>query len=302
MAKKIFVLGDKLLASELNTQFDFAFGGTGADGALSISSGTTTLDAGGEKVLVKNYTSISITGTAKITISNQHADGTILVLKSQGDVTITSSVTSIDLAGKGAAAGTDGVGAIIYTKAGGAGASAPSNTGTSTGGSAPTIYKVADTTIGGVYRVACGAGGGSGGNGWIDGTGGAAGAGGGALIIECAGAYNFTTGTISTAGANGSAGSTGSFAKGGSGGGGAGGDIVILYKTLTANSGTYNKSGGSGGSMSNAGGTLGGAGGAGGSSSRAQGSSGQTITNSAGANGGAGADGYSLVVANTVFI
>src|SRR5262249_4478364 len=37
------------------------FGGTGADGALSISSGTTTINLGNAAVVVKNYTSISIT-------------------------------------------------------------------------------------------------------------------------------------------------------------------------------------------------------------------------------------------------
>ncbi len=76
------------------------FGGTGADGALS---GTTVIDLGSAQVVVKNYTSISITGTQTITFTNPHANGTIVILKSQGNVTLTSSATpNIDLRGIGA--------------------------------------------------------------------------------------------------------------------------------------------------------------------------------------------------------
>jgi hypothetical protein len=64
------------------------------------------------------------------------------------------------------------------------------------------------------------------------------------MLIECGGAYNFTTGTINASGVAGSAGS-GSFGVGGSGGGG--GTIGVLYNTLTANSGTYTVAGGAAG-------------------------------------------------------
>jgi hypothetical protein len=47
----------------------------------------------------------------------------------------------------------------------------------------------------------------------------------------------------------------------GGGGGGAGGSIVVLYNSLTANTGTYTVSGGAGGSAT--GGATGGAGAAG---------------------------------------
>jgi hypothetical protein len=70
MAKKIWVAGDQVLAADLNG--NFKFGGTGADGALSVSSGNTNIDAAGAAILVKNYTSISITGTGSVTLINPH--------------------------------------------------------------------------------------------------------------------------------------------------------------------------------------------------------------------------------------
>jgi hypothetical protein len=83
------------------------FGGTGADSALTISSGTTNIDLGGVQVFVRNYTSISITGTGALTFTNPHANGTIIIFKSQGNVTITSSATrGIDLRLLGATGGT----------------------------------------------------------------------------------------------------------------------------------------------------------------------------------------------------
>lgn len=79
------------------------FGGTGADGALSSSSGATNIDLGGAQVVIKNYTSISITGTGGLTFTNPHANGTIIIFKSQGNVTLTSSATpNIDLRNVGA--------------------------------------------------------------------------------------------------------------------------------------------------------------------------------------------------------
>ena len=46
------------------------YGGDGSD-ALSISSGTTTVDLGGARVYILNYSSISITGTGKL-VSQTH--------------------------------------------------------------------------------------------------------------------------------------------------------------------------------------------------------------------------------------
>ena len=80
-----------------------SFGGTGVDGALTVASGTTTIDLLGKRIFVKQYTSISITGTGKVTFSNPHSNGTIILLKSQGDVTLTSSqAPMLDASGMGA--------------------------------------------------------------------------------------------------------------------------------------------------------------------------------------------------------
>lgn len=109
-------------------EFVSKFGGTGADGALSFSSGTTTIDLGSAAVVVKNYTSISITGTGKLAFSNPHANGTIIIFLVQGDVTITSSGSpTIDLTGlggTGGAGGTTGGGTPTNGLSGGGGASA----------------------------------------------------------------------------------------------------------------------------------------------------------------------------------
>lgn len=85
------------------------FGGTGADGALTISSGTTTLDLGGAAYFEKNYSSVSITGTGVLTFSNPHANGTVIRIRIKNNATLTSSAAPmIDARGFGAAAGTGG--------------------------------------------------------------------------------------------------------------------------------------------------------------------------------------------------
>src|SRR5271170_962170 len=71
------------------------FGGTGADGALSISSGTTTIGLSSANALVKNYSSISITGTGDLTFSSPSSNGAGATLKSTGAVTLTSSATAL---------------------------------------------------------------------------------------------------------------------------------------------------------------------------------------------------------------
>ena len=114
------------------------FGGTGADGALSISSGTTTINCAGAAVVVKNYTSISITGTGKLAFSNPNVNGTTIVLKSQGAVTITSSTNpAIDVgsmgASGGASVGSGNTGSGVVS--GGAGGSSIANSGSNSGNS-----------------------------------------------------------------------------------------------------------------------------------------------------------------------
>ena len=264
------------------------FGGNGADGALSISSGVTNIDLGGAATVVKNYTSISVTGTASITFTNPHANGTIIIFKSQGAVVLTSSATRIiDLRSLGGTAGTGGAIATngvagsrgfgtIFTPFGGAlgigGANGAQN-GQAEGGAGGASLL---SSRGYAVQLGAGAGGAGGGGGFQSGTAGVGGAGGrgaGAVLIECAGALNFT-GTVDAEGADGSD-STGTDYEGGGGGGGAGGTVAMLYNSLTANTGTVNNDGGDGGDAIT-GGTVGGAGG-----------SGNTFGTGAGGGGGA---------------
>jgi len=277
--------GPKLNANgKLDVSFG-KFGGTGADGALAISSGTTIIDLGGASVVTKKYTSISITGTGSLAFTNPHANGTLIILKSQGAVTITSSSASaIDLRSIGSTNSSKAITSIGVATNNGVNAVGG---GTRTGGAGGVLVTPVVAAVKNII-VSCGAGGGLGGSstgsdaggggggganltatGTTGATGGASGIGnsntsaggrgGGGLYIECAGAYNFTTGTITAVGASGT---NGAGQNTGGGGGGAGGSIVVRYITLTANSGTYSVAGGAGGTTADAGG-AGGAGGAG---------------------------------------
>ena len=288
------------------------FGGTGADGALSITSGTTTINCAGAAVVVKNYTSISITGTGQLAFSNPHANGTVIILKSQGAVTLTSSATPmIDASAMGAAGGaavavsyptnsngnngTVGLVNLIQTNFGIKGTQSPPAGGA--GGALPTAFSYKNPTVQALYKycfINVGGGGASGsaqsspmGSGSA--TSGAGGNGGGGLIIECGGAWNFTTtsgiSVAGGAGGNGSASPAGN--RAGGGGGGGGGHCLAFYNTLTANSGTITIAGGSG--VDTAGG------GGGGASSITAGNNGTDPT------GGTGGAGFSLVAANTEF-
>lgn len=275
-----------------------AFGGTGADGALSVPSGTTTIDAGNASVVIKNYTSINIAAGATLTISNPNSAGTLLILKSQGNVTLAGTTL---LTGMGAAAVTTG----NFTNDdsahfGGTGSNGSGSTGGAAGSAGAIFtnkfaYTTADTNrlFRRTYNLACGSGGGNGGNGSGGGAGaGGAGArGGGSLIVECAGALNFS-GAVTVNGANGTNGATalGNGGGGGGGGGGAAGMALLIYDTLTANSGTLNAIGGTAGTGGNGNTTTGagGGGGAGGGSYSAAGSAGGAGGN-AGAPGSAGA-------------
>lgn len=277
----------------------FKFGGTGADGALTLTTGTTNIDLGGVTVFTKNYTSISITGDAKITFTNPHANGTIVIFKSQGDVTITSStVPAIDLRGIGAAANTVGIGTANSTNYVPQLTWWSGNTPYEYSGAIPGLYQAAYISRFMNLFAGGGGGGGTAGNG---GTGGAGGRGGGGLYIECGGALNISS-TINASGSNGTAGSGGNspnqFYKGGygggsnetsttaqgpafgtygaaGGGGGGGGCIVILYNTLTSNTGTYTLTGGTGG---------------------------RNWNNDVGSEAGTGGAGLSIVAQNTYFV
>lgn len=287
------------------------FGGTGSDGALTLTSGATNIDLAGASLLVKNYTSISITGTGSLTFSNPAAGGTLVVLKSQGAVTLTSSTAPmIDMSGMGAAGGasvTNGgaasgntgtagnINGEISTNAGTGGNSAGPTAGTA--GAAVTsmtytnFFGITDATLLRYKNLLFAAAGGGAGS-VNNGTSSVGGRGGGALAIECAGAWNFTTAAgISVAGKAPTGSPSGT--RGGSGAG-AGGSFLALFNTLTANSGTVTVTGGTGETGSGA--TTAGAGG--GSSDQA-GTNGTTATPAVGGNG---ASGRSLSALNTLFL
>lgn len=282
------------------------FGGSGADGALDLTSGTTTLDLGGAVVFTKNYTSISITGTGKLAFSNPHANGTIIILKSQGNVVLTSAtVPCIDASGMGAAGGafqTNGnnPNELLFNVS-----TNPkgllSNTGT--GGVAGAVYETTQfytttetrLTRRALYLVPGAGGGGGARSGGGSGPEGSGGNGGGALYMECAGGLNFT-GTVSVAGSNGGVGNNGvgSEEGGGGGGGGSAGMFLLLYNSLVSNAGTITATGGTGGDSGTSAGTTGAYGGGSGAGSLtfAGGAGGNTGTGgSAAAGTGAGGGG-----------
>lgn len=252
------------------------FGGTGSDGALSVSSGTTTIDLGSAAVVTKNYSSISITGTGRIAFSNPNANGTIIVLKSQGNVTITSSnVPAIEASGMGSSASSAGnTNMMVFIPASGAGGNPPDNSTNGTAGVATVAIGAANTPVKDVI-LAVGTGGGNGGssgspgafgrtagggagghNAYTSGTSGTGGStaggnsgggasggrGGGALYIECGGLYNVTS-TLYSRGLNGGNG----VSSGAGGGAGGGGSITVRYNSLTVDSGTYSVTAGTAG-------------------------------------------------------
>ena len=273
-----------------------SFGGDGSDGALEVSSGTTQIDAANAEVVVKNYTNVSITGTAKVELINPATNGTILILKSTGDVLITSSTAPcLDLSGCGADGG-NGAGIGADGNPGSAGTAIPYNLtsptggasgvsgGNGNGGTAP--YASYDAEMAAYTRsnfYICGSGGG-GGRGGASGSGGDGGRGGGCLVIECAGNLEFTVSNgISVAGDNGVNGTS----DGGGGGGGGAGMALIFYKRVLAATGTVNVDGGDGGSSGGANS------GGGGASIKYDGTAGN-------AGGGPGGGGTGVIILNSV--
>lgn len=258
------------------------FGGTGEDGALTITSGTTTINCLNAAVVVKNYSSISITGTGQLAFSNPNTNGTSIVLKSSGGITITSSANPV-ISGVsiGATASTEGYGFSLLKTNNATDAAAYNSPGS--GGALPVIapatlvinelsgkYPFITPGSGGSSGARSGGGGGAsvkaagsnGNNGANAGDSGSGtgGRGGAVIVLECAGSLNYTSATgISV---NGGVGAAGTGANGGGGGGGGGGVVLALYNSVTATSGTITVAGGLGGAGSGTGG-AGGVGGAG---------------------------------------
>lgn len=297
------------------------FGGTGADGAISVSSGVHTVDAVGSSYLELNYSSISVTGTGSVKFVNPHANGTVVVVKCSGNAVLTSSAVCIDASGMGGAGG-----AAVNANIGGTGpATVYGNDGTNgksygfvetnlgrgivggAGGASGTFGFMGGITalkeiVGKYPKMFVGAGAGSGSasgaNATFNVTSGAGGNGGGCLIVEIAGSINFTTaGGISAAGSDGATGTitTGSITCAGGGAGGGGGSAFVFYNTLVAFSGSVNVSGGAGAARVTAGGGTGQGGGGGGSATDAG------ANQSGSGNGGNGGNGLSVSGINTEF-
>lgn len=92
---------------KIDISFSKSTGGSGADGALAISSGTTNIDCGGAAVVEKNYTTFAITGTGKLTFSNPHPFGTRIKIRIQtgGFVVTSTTVPAIDVSALGGEGG-----------------------------------------------------------------------------------------------------------------------------------------------------------------------------------------------------
>lgn len=249
------------------------FGGTGASGTLSLSSGTVSFNLGGVAVYERDYSSISITGTSSVAFTNPASGGTLIILKSQGNCALTSTTSTVinlaSLGGAGGTAITSGGGSVAgnagsafgqwttgtITGGGGGTTGNPGggNGGASSAGSgntqSNTTQALAPALLTGQKSdayiripVVPGSGGGSGG---ADGTGtsGSGGAGAGALYMECGGTLNFSS-ALSAIGGNGTA--TGNLGVGGGGGGG-GGYFFFIANTIGTNTGTATTTGGTGG-------------------------------------------------------
>lgn len=289
------------------------FGGTGEDGALTLTTGTTTINLAGATVVEKNYSSISITGDAAIEFSNPAAGGSIVIFKSQGNVTHTSS-KQIYLVGVGSASGIGGTGTPGGSGAGGGGGASATADGAA-GDNGDNIGATGAPTVGTAFgrwlfnalsaQVSL-SGGGISSGGTCNGTAAPAGAGPVIATTNSIPAYLRAYVMPGTGGGGGCPGTGGNGADGGRGGGA----LYVEVGGALNITGAINATGGTSATVSAATKGCGGGGGGGsiqiiynyltansGTYSVAGGSSGGTCTNP----GGAGGAGYSSVTQNTSF-
>lgn len=245
------------------------FGGTGADGALNVTTGTTTLNLASSSYFVKNYTSINISAGAALAFGTSSATGTVIHLKSSGACTIAGTIYAVgNGASGGAGSGTGGVDSTVGYNSGHiiddatTHAGQPTTSGGTVGGTAGTVlllkrlYAVnGASTLGMRAMLVTPGSGGAGGAGAVTatlgGSGGAGGSGGGSVILECNSGLTFS-GTVNVSGTNGTAGESKSgnatsVVGGSGGGGGSAGMFVALYNGSGSISGTVISSGGNGG-------------------------------------------------------
>lgn len=255
--------GKAVVTKDADGRIDLSFGlngGTGADGALTITSGTTNIDCGGALYVEKNYTNVSITGTGKLTFSNPHAFGTKIKIRSQQGFTLTSSaspnIDASEMGGEGGGSqggsnfmarsdpgkGYNNTGAqpVMGYNAGNIAGQNGNNisdvsqnfyhalTATSAtsmsirAGQHPPISQDADIFPGGGGSGGCASS--------AFGTHSAGSRGGGALDLETSGTWNFTGTIWAKAGTSSAADARGGY--------GAGGTVRALVGSITANTGT----------------------------------------------------------------
>jgi hypothetical protein len=230
-----------------------AYYGTGADGALAITSSQNLSG-------IKYYTTFSCSGTTTVTANSNNQP---LLIRATTSITIGAACTFVatgnstgigDSGGSGAgggggtAAGTAGNASKTITQgsfgAFASGGTAGGTTGGTGGGgnAAPASYQRAIADMGptaGEESIVGGGAGGAGGS-----TGGAGGNGGGAIIL-IAPVINLASGSAFTS--SGSAGTNSAANNTGSGGGGGGGVIIIRSPNLTDSGAVFTESGGAGG-------------------------------------------------------
>ncbi len=307
--RRVWAVGERVLASEINA---IAMrGGNGFNGPLFINSGTQTINLANASYVIKNYSALGITGSGALAFSNPNTSGTVVIIKVQGDCSLTSTaIPMIELSGFGAAGGisvtnisgnstsgdpgTTGKG-LIYVTGGGNGWSQAGGNGVNSALPVftPTISSFNHPTFFSKYgMISPGAGGASGGVSGNGGTGvytsGQGGRGGAGFVLEVGGALNFTKANgISVRGTNGLNAALISGTNNGSAGGagGGGGMALITYGSAVSVVGTVKVSGGTPGTA-----TAGGVGGSsGGSSAISNG------TNGSGSTSGTGADGIAII-------
>ena len=269
---------------------------SGTDGALNVTSGTTTLNDASKIVgdfAIYNYTTFNISIGATLTVGS-NLQNKILVLKhNSGDAVVAGTINLSGFGGAGGVAAAVGsLGARTQLGLG----KLPTGTNFITGATA------SEACNNNFYDISNGSGG-AGGKSGQSYAGGAGGAGGMSLIIVSTGIINIT-GTINLSGANGSNAANETYFNtmtgGGSGGAGGGsGNLLLLANTFSVASATFTLNGGTAGSSSGAVGVMGGqfsaqwspGGSSGGSSGRNQSAAGANGTASSVGTGGASSAG-----------
>lgn len=222
-------MGSPSSSNKFITQQGLFGGGTGADGALNVASGTTTLNDASKVVgdyAIYNYTTIDIASGAVLT-TGANLKNKILVLLATGAVNVAGTINRSSQGGNGGAigaVGTKGAGAWNVAPQPGISAITPGQAG----GLASAV---------GYLNVACGDGGAGGFSKFY--VGGAGGSGGGAVIIVSNGAVNLNGMTLNLSGGNGVSAGTEPVhnyldGNGGSGGGAGGaGQALFMGRSFT---------------------------------------------------------------------